>query len=231
MNAAALLAAAAFSVAVWCFIVEPPRRGPLRQAAEVRWRGGLVTLRRIVAPQSGSHAREIAALTAALASELRSGQSPDAAWHNIQQGQQGTVGELPGIALEGADPLVVMQRWARLPGWSGLAAVAVCWQLADSTGAGLADALDRVGEAMRHEHEVSAEVHGQLAATRATAMVLVTLPIAAVAMGSVLGADPLGVLLGTAVGLACLGVGIALSALGWWWITRQIEEVRRSLKW
>jgi len=84
---------------------------------------------------------------------------------------------------------------------------------------------------MRQEHEVVSEAQGQLSSTRATAVLLATLPIAAIAMGSVLGAEPLAVLLGSTVGAVCLTAGLALSALGWWWIVRQIASVREGLQW
>jgi tight adherence protein B len=103
--------------------------------------------------------------------------------------------------------------------------------MAAATGAGLADALDRIGEAMRHEHEVANEVSGQLSSTRATAVILATLPLVAVAMGSLLGADPLHVLTGTPVGGGCLVLGLSLIGLGWWWISRQVAAVRIVLRW
>ena len=77
---------------------------------------------------------------------------------------------------------------------------------------GLADALDRIDEAMRHEHEVATEVDGQLASVRATATVLATLPAVAVAMGHLLGARPVEVLFGTPIGAACLVLGAVLAA-------------------
>jgi tight adherence protein B len=127
--------------------------------------------------------------------------------------------------------VTVLTRWARVPGWGGLAALAVCWRVADDTGAGLAEALDRIGDAMRHEYEVAAEVHGQLSSVRATAVVLLTLPAVAVAMGHVLGAHPLSVLFGSVLGVACLGVGALFGIVGWWWLTRQVEGVREALRW
>jgi tight adherence protein B len=84
---------------------------------------------------------------------------------------------------------------------------------------------------MRHEHEVGDEVRGQLASVRATAWVLVTVPVLAVVMGQVVGADPLSVLLGTPLGAGCLALGAALAAAGWWWLSRQVESVRRTLRW
>ena len=84
---------------------------------------------------------------------------------------------------------------------------------------------------MRHEHEISVEVHGQLAVTRATTVVLATLPLVVVAMGGVLGADVVGVLLGAPVGLLCLTAGLGLTAIGSWWVVRQSARVRRLLRW
>ncbi len=84
---------------------------------------------------------------------------------------------------------------------------------------------------MRHEYEVAAEVEGQLASVRATASVLVSLPAVAVAMGHLLGAKPIEVLLGTATGAACLAVGAVFAGTGWWWLTRQVESVRKTLRW
>jgi tight adherence protein B len=230
MSGVVIVAAVAAACSVWWLfpaasrLSAEPRQGSARAAT----RDFVRELRRAVTPQPASRARDIAGLASALATELRSGQSPDAAWQHVQADNLGLA---PGLVVDGADVAAVLQRCARQPGWSGLAAVAVCWRLADATGAGLADALDRVGEAMRQEHEVVSEAQGQLSSTRATAVLLATLPIAAVAMGSVLGADPLAVLLGSTIGVSCLSAGLALSALGWWWIVRQIASVREGLQW
>lgn len=177
---------------------------------------------------AASQAREVGALCSALASELRSGQPPDDAWGAVLSAWSGP---LPGGYVAEADVVTLLMRWGRVPGWGGLTAVAACWRVSDTTGAGLADALDRLGGAMRHEHEVAAEVQGQLASVRATAAVLATLPAVALAMGHVLGAEPLAALVGSPVGLACLGLGVLLAVGGWWWLVRQVESVREGLRW
>jgi len=223
-----LTAAIASGLAAWWWVPTTPRRGPFRELSNCRARRlhALTRWRRRRA--RGSHARTVGALTAALASELRSGRTPDQA---LQSVLSGWADELPGRYIPEVDVVTLLTRWSRVRGWGGLAAVAICWRVADSTGAGLADALDRIGEAMRHEHEVAAEVDGQLAAARATASVLATLPAVAVVMGHMLGAAPLSVLLGTPIGFACLVVGAGLALLGWWWLTHQIESARRMLRW
>lgn len=216
------------AMALWVWLRVPVRRGPLQEPR----RGPSLAARASGAWRSrrasGSQALAISALTAALATELRSGQAPEQAWCSVLRGWSGP---LPGQWVPGTDVVTVLTRWSAAPGWGGLAAVAICWRVADATGSGLADALERVGEAMRHEHDVVTEVHGQLTAVRATATVLATLPLVAVAMGQVLGAEPLAVLLGSAVGAACLGAGLILALTGWWWLTRQVDAVRRTLRW
>ena len=228
MSVVVLAAGVCAALAVWSWFPVAVRRGPVQvtrrepslvQRASDAWRH-----RR----SAGSQAQSISALTAALATELRSGQAPEQAWRSVLRGWSGP---LPGPSVPGTDVVAVLTRWSGVPGWGGLAAVAICWRVADATGSGLADALERVGEAMRHEHDVATEVHGQLTAVRATATVLATLPLVAVAMGHVLGAEPLTVLLGSSVGAACLGAGLLLAVAGWWWLTRQVDAVRRTLRW
>lgn len=220
-----VLAAALAAAAVVVSGSGRSRRTPLRppQAGAPRL-GVMPVFRR--APSS--RAREVATLASALASELRAGREPEQAWQHVV-GDAGV--EQPGTAVAQADILTVLHRWSARPGWSGLRAVAVCWELADISGAGLADALDRVAESMRHEQEIAAEVQSQLASTRATAVVLATLPLLAVVLGSLLGADLLGVLLGSWLGAGCLVAGLVLVAAGSWWVARQVAAVHRVLRW
>jgi tight adherence protein B len=218
----AIAAAVGSALAAWLWVPAACRRGVLAgERGRRRWRPP-------VPHRPTPRAHDVATLAAALASELRAGRTPDEAWLAV-------VGEpaqrLPASALPGSEPARVLERWARSPGWGGLLPVATCWRLADASGGGLADALDRVAVAMRHEHEVGDEVSGQLAAVRATAWVLATVPVLAVVLGQMVGADPLAVLLGTPLGVLCLVLGSSLAAAGWWWLTRQVESVRRTLRW
>jgi tight adherence protein B len=219
----AVLAAFAVTVAT----IPPPRRGPLVVAERSPSVTPLRRLTSLVGLPQTSHARDVAELASTLATELRAGQHPEAAWRNLVSHHEA----LPGVVVPEADVVVVLRRWGAQPGWSGLRAVAVCWAIADASGAGLADALDRVAESMRHEHEIALEVHGQLATTRATTMLLATLPLVAVAMASVLGADLVTVLTRSWIGIACLVAGTALIAIGSWWVHRQVQAVREGLQW
>ncbi len=228
MTALGVAAAMCAALTGWWWWPSPVRRGPLtRRRLSLGWSSPSDVVRRRHRSVA-SQAREVGALCSALASELRSGQPPDAAYEAVLSGWSGP---LPGRYIAEADVVTLLMRWGRVPGWGGLTAVAACWRVSDTTGAGLADALDRLGGAMRHEHEVAAEVHGQLASVRATATVLATLPAVALAMGHVLGANPLAALLGSPVGLACLALGVLLAVSGWWWLVQQVESVREGLRW
>jgi tight adherence protein B len=228
VTALAVAAATCSALAGWWWWPHPIRRAPLTRRCPSVGRSSPSDVVRRRRRSASSQAREVGALCSALASELRSGQPPDAAWGAVLSGWSGP---LPGRYVAGADVVTLLTRWARVPGWGGLTAVGACWRVSDTTGAGLADALDRLSGAMRHEHEVAAEVDGQLASVRATATVLATLPAVALAMGHVLGADPLTALVGSPVGLACLGLGVLLAVSGWWWLARQVESVREGLRW
>ena len=227
LSGAALAAATLMAAGVWWWAMPAPRRTGM-PASPVRWLERLWQLRPLRRTAPTSHARDIGALATALSAELRSGQAPELAWSHVIHSWPGP---LPGVVVPDTAEVVVLRRWSEHSGWSGLAALAVCWELADASGAGLADALDRVSEAMRHEHEVVVEVQSQLSSVRATAVTLATLPAVAVVMGTVLGADPLDVLLGTPVGLACLAFGATFALVGWWWVQRQVIAVRQVLRW
>ena len=69
----------------------------------------------------------------------------------------------------------------------------------------------------------------QLAGPRATARMLSGLPLIGIALGMLLGADPVGFLLGSPVGLGCLVTGVVLTAVGMWWTNRIAARVEAQL--
>lgn len=92
--------------------------------------------------------------------------------------------------------------------------VGALWQLATTRGLPVAELLsrarDRIDNAQRHK----AATRAALAGPQATAVVLATLPLAGVAMGTAMGANPLGVLLGDAFGGWLLLAGTVLVCVG-----------------
>jgi tight adherence protein B len=98
--------------------------------------------------------------------------------------------------------------------------VAAAWDVAGHTGAGLAAVLDTIGGALRHDQEARAEAAAALGPTRATARLLAVLPIFGIAMGTSMGADPIGFLSHTGVGRVCFAFGVLLALGGLWWVER-----------
>jgi tight adherence protein B len=98
--------------------------------------------------------------------------------------------------------------------------VATAWRVADVTGAPLADLLDRLEVDLRSLERVRLAAAAHAAGTRATAGLLVVLPVAGIAVGYGMGADPLHVLLHTPVGGACALAGVLLQVAGIVWTNR-----------
>lgn len=109
-----------------------------------------------------------------------------------------------------------------------LAQVAACWRVG-AHGTGLADSLRTVAASARAAEEVRVEMEGQLAGPRATARMLSLLPVVGIALGSLMGSDPLTWLLGTLPGRLCLAAGLVLTAIGTWWTGRIAASVERRL--
>jgi tight adherence protein B len=95
--------------------------------------------------------------------------------------------------------------------------------LAATTGAPLADLLDRVEADARATDRLRMAASAQAAGARATAWLLAVLPLAGLGLGGLIGADPLHVLLRTPVGAACAVVAVALQIAGLGWTARLVS--------
>lgn len=165
-------------------------------------------------------------LCAAVAAELRAGSQPAQALRFAARATGALGGEEPAVlaaARFGGDVPEALRCAARTEGADGLAGLGACWQVAVDGGAGLAAGLDRLEAALRERREQRERLRAQLSGAWATVVLLALLPVAGLAMGAALGADPLGVLLHTPAGLACLAVGGALEAAGLWWAGRIVR--------
>jgi len=169
--------------------------------------------------------RRVQAL-AALAAELRVGQPPTKAV--IQAAGSPSAWPAAARAAEaGGDVAEALRHDAH--GGGPLVSLAVCWQASLRHGAGLADAVDRLAVSARASSEVRATLAAELAGPRATARVLMLLPVIGVILGVVMGAEPLSWLFGTTPGLVCLVCGVGLTVLGFWWTSRIASGVEAAL--
>jgi tight adherence protein B len=168
-------------------------------------------------------------LCAGVAGELRGGRMPAGALLAAgvaKWGREG--GALLAAARFGGDIPAVLHRAAQLPGADGLRGAAACWQVSADGGAGLADGMDRVADALRAERDQRADLRAQLTGPRSTAAVLALLPVFGLLLGTGMGAGPLQVLLHSPVGLGCLTAGALLEWAGLAWVARLVrgaEEV------
>lgn len=110
-----------------------------------------------------------------------------------------------------------------------LLSLAALWQVSEGSGAALAAALDRLVDAAGDSVKVRAEISAQLAGPRATARVLAVLPLVGVGMGMMMGADPIGFLLGSVWGWGCLVTAVLLEVAGVVWMRRMVASIESAI--
>lgn len=158
------------------------------------------------------------------AAELRAGRPPIVALRlaaaTLPQPVREEMRPVIGAATGGGDVPAAMRAVSWRPGCQGLAWLAACWQVGVDSGAGLADAVERLAGALRDDQRARREVAAQLAAPRATARLLAALPVLGIALSTALGQRPLSFLFGSRYGLACLFAGVAVDLTGVVWTYR-----------
>ncbi len=162
----------------------------------------------------------------ALAAELRSGRSAEAATEAAvaacadAECGRALVRALraPEAAPDGGQDAAVTEALAR---------VSAAVLLSARTGCSLAAVAGAVEDDLRARHRQQLELRSATAAPRASAMLLAGLPLLGLAMGSGVGADPWGVLTTTGAGQVLLVVGVALEFAGLAWCGRLVQRAVR----
>ncbi|MBE3001850.1 type II secretion system F family protein [Nocardiopsis sp. HNM0947] len=168
------------------------------------------------ARRGGERRRAVITLCRTLAAELRAGQPPEEALRlAVLQ-----AGPAVGAVSDAASLRTVAESD---PDLAALSYLAVCWDVAAETGAGLATVVDGLAENLTEQEEQRAEALARTAGPRTTAFVLSGLPVVGVLMSGGLGGSPLAFLFTTPLGLACLVGGVALDVLGVWWTVRMLR--------
>lgn len=104
--------------------------------------------------------------------------------------------------------------------------IAASWGVAVESGAPLAATLERAAENLRALADIDRQVEIATAGPLATARVVAWLPLGGLALGFLLGADPVGVALGTVPGAVSVVVGAGALVLGRRWNRRLVAEAR-----
>ena len=103
---------------------------------------------------------------------------------------------------------------------TALGRVATAWQLAQRHGLPLSDVLDATRRDLEQRARFTRQVQARMAGPRSSALALSLLPALGIALGAVLGANPLAVLTDTVLGQALLVMGVALLCAGIAWSAR-----------
>lgn len=142
----------------------------------------------------------------ALTAELRAGAEPSVV----------TAAVLPTIRSAGAAGARTANR------------ITAACRVVDVTGARLAELLDRLEEDVRAAARVRDLARAQAAGAQATAGLLAALPVAGIALGYGIGADPLRELLHTNIGAVCAGLALTLQVAGIAWADRLARSTRNT---
>ena len=113
-----------------------------------------------------------------------------------------------------------LEEWGRARPRPGVLLAVAALGLALETGGASARAVDGVAATLRRRLSLQEEAAALSAQARTSAVVLASAPLAVCALTLVGGGGAADFLLRSPLGTACLATGLALDALGWWWMAR-----------
>lgn len=170
------------------------------------------------------HRRALIELADAVSAELRAGAAPREALWRATRDQSRFAAVAAAARSPSGDVVAALRGLGTLAGGASADDLATAWLVCESTGGRLAAPIARLAGAWRDDEQVRREVTAALAGPRATAVLLAGLPVAGLAMGSALGADPVALLRQPSIALVVLVPGLLLEAAGLVWtagITRR----------
>lgn len=104
------------------------------------------------------------------------------------------------------------------PEFADLRKAARLWLAAEAKGVPVAALLSHMASRVEAEQRHARATDAALQGPRATALILMLLPVFGIGLGTAMGADPLGFLTGTALGGVLLVLGIGLAVAGSMWV-------------
>lgn len=140
------------------------------------------------------------------------------------------IGRSPSASLRHAGEVSCTRRGrgARLEA-AVLLDLSRCWEVSERTGAPLAALLDGLAEATEGDLDAAAARETALAGARATVRILSWLPVVALGLGFLVGADPLRTLLTTPWGMAAALAGAVLTVVGRVWTQRMVRAAESAV--
>lgn len=171
------------------------------------------------------HSAQVIDALASLEAELQSGQAPSAALVRAAGLPPAWPSALSAIRIGGDVAAALRNDASAAPVLGQLAA---CWEVAADTGSGLCQSVAVLAESARTQEELQGSLNAELAGPRATTRVLTLLPVLGILLGVAMGADPVGWLLGSPLGLLCAAGGLLLSVAGGLWSRAIVRRVERQ---
>ena len=174
----------------------------------------------------------VAATVQRLAVLLAAGIAPNSAWRHVADSEASSTGverAVAGVELGSDLPRAIAEAAGGQPAereaWR---TVAAAWAVADEVGAPLAPTLTRLAEVLRGLAQAAREVDLALAGPDATARIVLVLPPLGLLVGTALGVNPFGLLVTTPAGLLCLVIGGALLVTARRWSNRMVQAARAA---
>ena len=188
-----------------------------------------------VRPPRARSVPDLSAVLLGVCAQLRAGATPGEAWSRAGGGVPvGSVPTLDALLTATSRPRSRFRRRADPSRRSDEGAVQrvraalAAARLSDELGAPLAGVLERIASAVAADEEADGERRAALAGPRSTAQVLAWLPLLGVALGALLGADPVAVVLSGGLGTASAMLGVTLLLLGRWWTATLLTRAGRA---
>ena len=127
----------------------------------------------------------------------------------------------------GGSVVTELDRWAKELEHPDADLVRAVLATGSTTGGALAGALDRAAATLVERAELTREIRGLTAQPRTSAAVLTVSPLLFLLLVGAADRAVLGIVVTTGIGRVSFVVGIALGALGWWWMHCLATAVER----
>lgn len=116
------------------------------------------------------------------------------------------------------------------PGRSGPEAAfpRAAFAVAKESGAGLAGALQAIGDGLRERAKQARDLDTALAGPKATAKLVVALPMLGPVLAFALGLNPIAAMTGSPIGVIAALAGTGLLVLAWWWSRRIVTAASKQ---
>ena len=179
--------------------------------------------------RSGADRSALPLVLELLARELRAGATVPVALRTIADAEPAADSLRPIVERVDRGALVgdELDRWAAGFDTDDARLARSVLRLGLSTGAALADSLDRLGATVRDRVELDDELRALTAQSRASAVVLALAPAAFLLILGLIDPGMLVPLVSTSLGWLCLVVGLLLDAFGFWWMRRLVSRIDR----